>query len=101
MRLTQLSLSAFVTSHAMRCLVSQCCCPSFNLVLLPSRFPSLPQAQVKALYDAKLSELRSANRREDFSDMVAAKAAQQKRKMAAQQEAKGAKKAKGGDTFKF
>lgn len=59
------------------------------------------QAQVKELYDARVAELRSANRREDFSDMVAAKAAQQKRKLAQQQEAKNAKKAKGGDTFKF
>lgn len=59
------------------------------------------QVQIKALYDAKVAELRAANRREDFSDMVAAKAAQQKRKQQAAQDSKVAKKAKGGDTFKF
>ncbi len=56
---------------------------------------------MKALYDGKIAELRSANRREDFSDLVAAKAAQQKRKQQQSQDSKAAKKAKGSDTFKF
>ncbi|PNH11686.1 Splicing factor 3B subunit 2 [Tetrabaena socialis] len=58
------------------------------------------KAGVKALYDARVAELRSANRREDFSDMVASKAASQKRKQQASQDAKTAKKSK-GDNFKF
>jgi hypothetical protein len=68
----------------------------------PGPLPSLaPQAQVKELYESRIAEMRAANKREDFSDMVAAKAAQQKRKLAQQADAKNAKKSKGGDTFKF
>ncbi|GLI58730.1 hypothetical protein VaNZ11_000484 [Volvox africanus] len=72
-----------------------------EVTISPEELEGLDEAQVKALYDAKLAELRAANRREDFSDMVAAKAAQQKRKQQAAQDSKTAKKAKGGDTFKF
>ncbi|GLC45024.1 hypothetical protein PLESTB_001460500 [Pleodorina starrii] len=72
-----------------------------EVTISPEELEGLDEAQVKALYDAKVAELRSANRREDFSDMVAAKAAQQKRKQQAAQDSKTAKKAKGGDTFKF
>lgn len=46
----------------------------------------------------QVAEARAANAREDFSDLVAAKAAQQKRKMAQKAEDKAAKKAK---DFKF
>lgn len=45
--------------------------------------------------------MRAGSRREDFSDLVAAKAAQQKRKQAAAADNKAAKKAKGSDNFKF
>ena len=48
---------------------------------------------------AQLAEAKAGNKREDFSDMVAAKAAQQKRK--AQQKADGGKKQKTGKDFKF
>lgn len=55
---------------------------------------------MRELYESRVAEMRSGGKREDFSDMVAAKAAQQKRKIAQKAEAKAAKKAK-GDTFKF
>ncbi|EFJ51039.1 hypothetical protein VOLCADRAFT_57823, partial [Volvox carteri f. nagariensis] len=72
-----------------------------EVTISPEELEGLDEAQVKALYDAKVAELRAANRREDFSDLVAAKAAQQKRKQQAAQDSKAAKKAKGSDTFKF
>ncbi|KXZ47434.1 hypothetical protein GPECTOR_35g872 [Gonium pectorale] len=72
-----------------------------EVTISPEELEGLDEAGVKALYDAKVAELRSAHRREDFSDMVAAKAAAQKRKQQAQQDGKTAKKSKGGDTFKF
>lgn len=58
------------------------------------------QDQVRELYESRVSEMRGGSKREDFSDLVAAKAAQQKRKIAQKAEAKASKKAK-GDSFKF
>lgn len=52
----------------------------------------------QVLYEEKVAEARAATRREDFSDMVAAKAAQQKRKLAQKADDKASKKAK---DFKF
>lgn len=44
---------------------------------------------------------QAASKREDFSDLVAAQAANQKRKIAAKADAKAAKKSKGSSDFKF
>lgn len=52
------------------------------------------QAAIQRLYDQGIQENRLKNKREDFSDMVAHKAAQQKRKMAAKDEGKK-------ESFKF
>lgn len=70
--------------------------------LSPEEIEGLDEAAVRALYEEKVAALRAADRREDFSDLVAAKAAQQKRKAAAKADGgKGAKKAKGDEKFKF
>ncbi len=66
-----------------------------EVALTPDEIEGLDEAALKALYDGKVAE---ANRREDFSDMVAAKAAQLKRKMAQKADDKASKKAK---DFKF
>jgi hypothetical protein len=50
-------------------------------------------------YQSQMAEAKAGSKREDFSDMVAARAAQQKRK--AQQKADAAKKQKTGADFKF
>lgn len=70
-----------------------------EVALTPEEIEGLDEAGIKQLYDAKVAEARAANKREDFSDMVAAKAAQQKRKL--QQKADANKKAKTGKDFKF
>lgn len=49
---------------------------------------------IQQLYEQKLLEQKERSKRENFSDMVASKAAQQKRKLAAREDAKK-------DTFKF
>lgn len=66
--------------------------------LTPEEVEGLDEAQLKALYEEKVAEAKAQSRREDFSDLVAAKAAQQKRKIAQKAEDKAAKKAK---DFKF
>ncbi|KAF5840669.1 hypothetical protein DUNSADRAFT_15912 [Dunaliella salina] len=70
-----------------------------EVTLTPEEMEGLDEGGLKALYEQKLAEVRAGNKREDFSDMVAAKAAQQKRK--AQQKADGGKKQKTGKDFKF
>jgi len=69
-----------------------------DVAITPEEIEGLNEAELKALYESKLAEARAANRREDFSDMVAAKAAQQKRKMAQKADEKASKKSK---DFKF
>lgn len=66
--------------------------------LTPEEVEGLDETALRQLYEDRLAEARGANKREDFSDMVAARAAQQKRKNAAQDD-KAAKKSKGD--FKF
>jgi splicing factor 3B subunit 2 len=66
--------------------------------LTPEEVEGLDEAQLKALYEEKVAEAKAQSRREDFSDLVAAKAAQQKRKIAQKAEDKAAKKSK---DFKF
>ncbi|KAI3424478.1 hypothetical protein D9Q98_010028 [Chlorella vulgaris] len=46
----------------------------------PSELEGLDDAALRELYEIRVQEQRAASGREDFSDMVAAKAAQQKRK---------------------
>ena len=65
--------------------------------LTPEEVEGLDDAALKQLYEERLAEARG--KREDFSDMVAARAAQQKRKSSAQDD-KTSKKSK-GDGFKF
>ncbi|KAG2445639.1 hypothetical protein HXX76_000249 [Chlamydomonas incerta] len=72
-----------------------------EVTISPEELEGLDEAQVKALYEARVAEMRAGSKREDFSDMVAAKAAQQKRKQAAAADNKAAKKSKGSDNFKF
>ena len=66
--------------------------------LTPEEVEGLDEAALKQLYEDKLAEARGATKREDFSDMVAARAAALKRKNAGQDD-KSAKKSKGD--FKF
>ena len=56
----------------------------------PAEIEGLDEDQIQQLYAEKLKEARTARRKEDCSDMVAAKAAQQKRKVATKK-----------DNFKF
>lgn len=69
-----------------------------EVTLTPEELEGLDEAGIKALYDEKVAEVRSANRHEDLSDMVAKNAAAQKRKLAAKSDDKASKKAK---DFKF
>uniref|UniRef100_A0A7S0RWY4 PSP proline-rich domain-containing protein n=1 Tax=Chlamydomonas leiostraca TaxID=1034604 RepID=A0A7S0RWY4_9CHLO len=69
-----------------------------EVALTPEEMEGLDEEGIRELYETKLAEARAANKREDFSDLVAAKAAQQKRK--AQQKADASKKQKTGG-FKF
>ncbi|KAK9818025.1 hypothetical protein WJX72_005866 [[Myrmecia] bisecta] len=64
----------------------------------PEELEGLDDAAIKALYESRLAEQRATSAREDFSDLVAQKAAQQKRKAAERKEAGKAKKQK---EFKF
>ncbi|KAG1665007.1 hypothetical protein FOA52_014687 [Chlamydomonas sp. UWO 241] len=66
-----------------------------DVALTPEEIEGLDEAALKELYDAKVAEARGGGR-EDFSDMVAAKAAQQKKKIAERAD----KKSKSKD-FKF
>lgn len=61
------------------------------IALLPSHAcpPACPN--LDSLYEARLAEQRAAAGREDFSDLVAAKAAQQKRKQAEKAKAEAKK----------
>lgn len=69
---------------------------------MPEELEGLDDAAVRALYEERAAELRAAQRKEDFSDLVAAQAAAQKRKIQQKADAKAAKKAKGGGgEFKF
>lgn len=68
-----------------------------EVTISPEELEGLDEDALKQLYNERMQEMRSANKREDFSDMVAAKAMQQKRKLAAKQDSKS-KKAK---DFKF
>ncbi|KAK9821340.1 hypothetical protein WJX81_008291 [Elliptochloris bilobata] len=70
-----------------------------EVALDPAELEGLDEAGVRALYEQRLEEQRAAHSREDFSDLVAAKAAQQKRKAAERKEATKGKKSK--ETFKF
>lgn len=66
-----------------------------DITLDPEELEGLDEAAIKSLYEQKLTEARDLNQKDDFSDMVAAKAREQKRKIAARETAK--KK----ETFKF
>lgn len=68
-----------------------------EVTISPEELEGLDEAAVRQLYEERMQEMKAANRREDFSDMVAAKAAQQKRKLAQKNDTK-AKKQK---DFKF
>ncbi|PSC74600.1 Splicing factor 3B subunit 2 [Micractinium conductrix] len=68
--------------------------PDVDVALDPAELEGLDDAALRELYEMRVQEQRSAAGREDFSDMVAAKAAQQKRKAVD----KGGKDAK---KFKF
>ncbi|KAL4431297.1 hypothetical protein ABPG75_006553 [Micractinium tetrahymenae] len=59
----------------------------------PAELEGLDDAALRDLYEMRVAEQRAAAGREDFSDLVAAKAAQQKRK-AAEKSSKEAKKFK-------
>ncbi|KIY97813.1 hypothetical protein MNEG_10147 [Monoraphidium neglectum] len=74
-----------------------------EVTLLPEELEGLDEAAVKALYEEKAAEMRAAQRKEDFSDMVAAQASLQKRKIQQRADAKATKKGKGGAgaDFKF
>ena len=61
-----------------------------EVTLDPAELEGLDEDAIQQLYAEKLKEARAVRRKEDFSDMVASKAAQQKRKMAAKK-----------DNFKF
>ena len=67
----------------------------------PEELEGLTEQEMEELYTERLASAKAgaAGGREDFSDMVAAKAAQQKRKAAQQKDGKAAKKAK--DSYKF
>eukprot|EP00873_Tetraselmis_striata_P035015 jgi/Tetstr1/455279/TSEL_042115.t1 len=69
-----------------------------EVTLTPEEIEGLDDDAVKKLYAQRVEELKAANKGEDFSDMVAAKAVQQKRKAAAKEQEKAAKKQK---EFKF
>lgn len=60
----------------------------------PAELEGLDDEALRSLYELRLTEQRTAAGREDFSDLVAAKAAQQKRKQSDQKQAKEAKKFK-------
>eukprot|EP00887_Chlorella_sp_A99_P008170 scaffold12.g8170.t1 len=62
-----------------------------EVALDPTELEGLDDEALRSLYEARLAEQRAAAGREDFSDLVAAKAAQQKRKAA---EAKATKDSK-------
>mmetsp|Transcript_20111 Transcript_20111/g.34621 ORF Transcript_20111/g.34621 Transcript_20111/m.34621 type:complete len:627 (-) Transcript_20111:353-2233(-) len=70
-----------------------------EVTLTPEEMEGLDEAGIKALYDEKVAEARSANKREDFSDMVAERAHKEKRKLQQKQDA--GKKQKTGKDFKF
>lgn len=72
-----------------------------EIALTPEELEGLDDEGIRGLYEEKLAAARAAKAsgREDFSDMVAGKAAQQKRKLAQQKEAQAAKRAK--SDFKF
>jgi len=70
-----------------------------EVTLTPEEIEGLDDEAIKKLYAQRVEEIKSSNKHEDFSDMVAAKAAQQKRKGAAKEQERAAKKQK--DTFKF
>lgn len=70
-----------------------------EVTLLPEELEGLDEAAVAALYEEKVAAARAEQKPEDFSEMVAAQAAAQKRKIQRQADAKAAKKAK--DSFKF
>lgn len=61
-----------------------------EITLDPAELEGLDEDAIQELYAQKLKEAKASRRKEDFSDMVAAKAAQQKRKMASKK-----------DNFKF
>lgn len=76
-----------------------------EVTLTMDELEGLDEAGVKALYEQRVAAAagRGTDKQEDFSDMVAAKAAQQKRKLAGKTQdggGKGAKKSK-ADSFKF
>ncbi|KAL3134731.1 hypothetical protein ABBQ32_007731 [Trebouxia sp. C0010 RCD-2024] len=71
-----------------------------DVAITPEELEGLDEASIQALYNQRVAEERARNAREDFSDLVAQKAAQQKRK-AAQAKESGKNKKQKSDTFKF
>lgn len=67
-----------------------------EVTLNPEELEGLDEAAIKKLYEQKLTEARERSNKEDFSDLVAAKAVSQQKKKTVPKEI-GKKK----DTFKF
>ncbi|KAK2076727.1 hypothetical protein QBZ16_005487 [Prototheca wickerhamii] len=65
-----------------------------DVALDPSELEGLDDAALRDLYEARVAEARQQGGREDFSDLVAARAAAQKRKAAEKAAAKDTKKFK-------
>lgn len=70
-----------------------------EVTLSPEEIEGLDEAAIRQLYEERVEQMKQATRREDFSDMVAAKAAQQKRKLAQKQSGKAKKQKE--EKFKF
>lgn len=66
-----------------------------DITLDPEELEGLDESAIKSLYEEKLADAREKVHKDDFSDMVAAKAREQKKRIAARESAK--KK----ETFKF
>ena len=75
--------------------------PDVEVAIDPEELEGLTEQEMEELYNERLASAKAgaAGGREDFSDMVAAKAAQLKRKATQQKDGKAAKKAK--DSYKF
>jgi splicing factor 3B subunit 2 len=69
-----------------------------EVTISPEELEGLDEAAIRALYEERVAQVKAANAREDFSDMVAEDAAARKRKMTARADARAAKKQK---DFKF
>jgi len=69
-----------------------------EVTISPEELEGLDEAAIRALYEERMAQVKAANAREDFSDMVAEDAAARKRKIAARADARATKKQK---DFKF